>query len=65
MCCYYRIFGEFFRAALGFNAVGEIAKRIEMAARQADDIECIKNDMAPLIEAYTSTKAFIQKENVS
>ena len=51
--------------SLGFNAVGEIAKRIEMAARQAKDIECIKNDMAPLIEAYTSTKAFIQKENVS
>lgn len=47
--------------SLGFNAVGEIAKRIEMAARKAEDINSIKNDMASLLEAYSSTKAFIDQ----
>lgn len=51
--------------SLGFNAVGEVAKRIELAARKAEDIDSIKAEMASLLEAYASTKAFIQKDNVS
>lgn len=51
--------------SLGFNAVGEIAKRIETAARNGDALHTIADDLSELQKAYESTKAFIHKENAS